>query len=238
MTPSLKKRFWTEVSVHSQPNGFAVHLDNHPVRTPAKAPFVVPTKALANAIALEWQAQDKNVNPQTMPFTRRANAAIDKVVHRHSEVAQNLAEYGGSDLLCYRADHPDELCRRQADLWDPILNWAETRFSAPLTTTIGVMPHAQPSESLANLARAVAEFEPFPLAGFYDLVTISGSLVIGLAVVNRFMPVAALWQAARVDEIWQEEQWGKDEIASRATALKYQDFLDAESFFHASQMQA
>lgn len=233
MIPSLKKRFWKQATAEPCADGFTVHLDGRAFKTPAKSDFVLPTKVLADAIASEWQAQVDEVKPATMPMTRRANAAIDKVGINHRDVALMLAAYGGSDLLCYRAEHPEELCDRQAAVWDPILAWAAEEFSAPLLVTQGVMPRPQPEQSLANMTRAVLEIEAFPLAGFHDLVSITGSLIIGFAVIRGQQKIGDLWLASRVDETWQADQWGRDEVAAAEAELKRQDFLDADVFYRA-----
>lgn len=233
MEPSLKKRFWDDATVVAVAGGFAVHLDGRSIKTPSKTNFLVPTERLAGLIAGEWQAQGDKVDPSTMPMTRRANAAIDKVAVQHQAVAEMLASYGGSDLLCYRAAHPLELQERQAEKWDPLLEWAAKQLAAPLNVTEGVMPISQPKDSLKNLSECVAHLAPFPLSGFHDLVTLSGSLVIGLAVIHDLGPAAELWAVSCVDEIWQEELWGEDSVATEAAARKRQEFLDAESFYRA-----
>ena len=130
MTGWKRKRFWKQARVVADGDGFAVELDGRPVRTPAKAALRLPGRAMAQAIAAEWDAQEDEIAPATMPFTRTANAAIDKVTPQRAEVAAMLAAYGDSDLLCYRADRPAELVRRQAESWDPALDWAATALGA------------------------------------------------------------------------------------------------------------
>ena len=202
MNPSLKKRFWTAVVVHEIDGGFAVFLDKHRLTTPAKAPLVLPTLHLAEALADEWRIQVEKVDPETMPMTRRANAAIDKVAPQRAEVAQLLAAYGGSDLLCYRAAHPIELAQRQAAMWDPLLVWAQSELEVNLATTIGVMPVAQNQADLARLQSCVTSLDAFSMAGFHDLVMLSGSLVIALALISGHRNADHLWRASRVDEDW------------------------------------
>ena len=153
------KRFWTSAEVAEAPGGFAVTLDGRQVKTPAKAPLVVPSRALAEAIAREWQAQDEKIDPATMPVTRGANAAIDKVRSQHAEVAALIADYGGTDLLCYRAEAPRELVARQSEHWDPLLDWAEAALGARLAVTQGVVPVAQPEAALAALGARVAAMD-------------------------------------------------------------------------------
>lgn len=225
------KRFWTAATVAPAAGGFTVHLDGRPVRTPAKAPLLLPTEALARAVAAEWAAQEGRLQPETMPATRAANSAIDKVAPQRAEVAALIAAYGGSDLLCYRAEAPETLVARQAAAWNPLLDWAAGALGAPLAVAAGVVPVDQPEASLARLAAEVAALNDFELAAFHDLVALSGSLVLALAVARgRLLPEAA-WQAARIDEDWQIEQWGEDEEAGRTAALRRAAFMDAHRFF-------
>ena len=224
------KRFWKEAAIAEVPGGYEVRLDGRPTRTPAKQPLVLPTAALARGIAAEWDAQDREVAPETMPLTRSANSAIDKVAPQQAEVARLLAAYGGSDLLCYRAASPPELVARQAAGWDPLLIWAEETLAAPLAVTQGVMPVPQPTASLAVLNGAVETLDPFALAGFHDLVALSGSLILALAVMRGRLTAEEAWALSRIDEIWQEEQWGRDEEAAELAAYRYRGFVDAARF--------
>jgi chaperone required for assembly of F1-ATPase len=225
------RRFWTTASAVPVEGGFTVHLDDRPVRTPLKAPLVLPTLGLAEAVAAEWDAQVGKVNPETMPFTRTANSAIDKVAPQFDAVAAMLAEYGGSDLLCYRAEGPDDLVARQAEAWDPLLVWALERFGADLVVTSGVMHVAQPPESLIGLHRRVAGMSPFQLSAFHDLVALSGSLVLSLAVTDKRVPAEEAWNLSRIDEDWQISLWGEDEEAAEIAAVKRAAFLQADRFY-------
>lgn len=231
MSEWAPKVFWTKAEAVEAEGGWTVALDGRRVRTPAKAPLVVPTQGLAQAMAAEWAAQQDKVDPTTMPFTRTANAAIDKVVAQHAEVAQMLADYGDSDLLCYRAETPRDLADRQAASWDPILEWAADRYGARLQPRAGVMHAPQSPQALEKLGAAVAAQDQFRLAAFHDLVTISGSLVMGLAAAEGAFDIDQLWQASRVDEAYQIEQWGDDEEAAETTELKRQAFLHANRFY-------
>lgn len=231
MSDWAPKRFWSETSVGEGPEGFAILLDGRAVRTPAKAPLAVPTRAFAEAIATEWEAQTERVDPTSMPATRCANAAIDKVTVQHAEVADMLADYGDSDLLCYRADSPEELVARQAEAWDPLLDWAGRSFGARLAPRTGVIHAPQEPGALEALRSRVHALSPFELAAFHDLVTLSGSLVLGLAAACEYASPEALWALSRVDETWQEEQWGVDEEASAQARIKQDAFLNACLFF-------
>lgn len=238
MTGWALKRFWAEAKPSPVEGGFAILLDGRAVKTPAKAPLVVPSRALAREIAAEWDAQTAEVRPETMPFTRMANSAIDKVAPQQPAVAAMLAEYGGSDLICYRADGPAPLVARQAAAWDDLVAWARDALGADLVVTHGVMHRAQPAASLHNLAARVAALTPFQLAGFHDLVALSGSLVIALAVICGRLSADAAWQASRVDETWQAEQWGVDDEAAELTAAKHQDFRCAARFYELCGLQS
>jgi len=225
------KRFWKDVAVEPISAGFAVRLDGRPVKSPAKTEIVVPTHALAEEIAKEWRAVDEIVNPKAMPFTRAANAALDKVTLQREEVAAMLAEYGGSDLLCYRAEGPEGLVARQSAGWDPVLDWAAAHFNAPLTPTSGVMFAAQEPQSLENLRGVVMAMTPWQLTALHDLVALSGSLVLALAVVEGARAPEEAWALSRIDETWQAEQWGEDEEAQEIAALKRADFLRAAALW-------
>lgn len=231
MSGWAKKRFWKDTAVVETEQGFGIALDGRSVKTPAKTSLVMPTRAMAEAVAAEWDAQEDVIDPASMPVTRSANAAIDKVATQHGEVADMLAEYGGSDLLCYRATSPSELIARQAEGWDPLLVWAKDTFGADLETVSGVMFKAQDPEALARLSEQVHGFDNFQLAAFHDLVGISGSLIIGLAAVHDLHPIETLWQLSRIDEQWQEDQWGVDEEAAAEAAQKKHAFVHAYNFF-------
>lgn len=197
------------------------------MKTPLKATLIVPTKAYADGIAAEWGAVEGEIEPLTMHLTRAANATIDSVIEKRVEVADMLAEYGGTDLLCYRADAPAELVARQAEAWDPLLRWSD-KLGAPLTLATGVMFTAQPENSLNILRNLVHEFDPWRLTALHDLVTISGSLILGLAVAKGHLSGDDAWPLSRLDESWQEEHWGEDDEAVEKAAYKRNEFLRAE----------
>lgn len=229
------RRFWTAVAVVEAPGGFAVDLDGKRVRTPAKAPLILPTRAMAQAVAAEWDAQVKTVDPRTMPVTRSANAALDKVGPQRAEVVTLIAAYGGSDLLCYRAASPVELVARQAAAWDPWLDWSRDSLGAALVTTTGVMPVAQSPAALDRLTSAVAGFDDFGLAALHDLVAMTGSLVLGLAVADGALDTETAWALSRLDEDWTREQWGADDEADALAARKAADLAHAAAFLALSR---
>lgn len=235
MSEWAPKRFWTAAEVAPSGAGWTVTLDGRAVKTPAKTLLEVPTEALAKEIAAEWQAQEERVNPATMPFTRMSNSAQDKVAPQRMAVAEMLAAYGDSDLLCYRADAPESLVAAQRAGWDPLLDWAEQMFGARLETRTGVMHAPQAPAALDRLAREVHALPPFPLAAFHDLVSLSGSLVLALATIHGARSPDEAWQLSRVDETWQEEQWGRDEEAAEVAEVKRGEYLHA-AYFHALSM--
>lgn len=225
------RRFWTTATAVAAESGFAVHLDARALRTPLKAALALPTRALAEAVAAEWQAQGETVDPETMPFTRTANSAIDKVAPQFGAVAEMLSAYGQSDLVCYRAEGPAALVERQAAAWDPLLDWARDALDAPLVTTTGVMPVAQPAHSGKVFRTELDRLSSFQLAAFHDLVTLSGSLVLALAVTRQRLSADVAWAQSRVDEEWQIAQWGVDEDAEAAALRKRAAFLHADRFY-------
>ncbi|WP_375230007.1 ATP12 family chaperone protein [Roseobacter sp. S98] len=225
------KRFWTSADVAEQDGGFSILLDTRPVKTPAKQALTVPTAAMAQAIADEWNAQEEAIDPRTMPFTRTANAAVDKVAAQHAEVAQMLAGYGDSDLLCYRADSPESLVARQSAEWDPWLDWAEDTLGARLAPRTGVMHAPQDPAALERLGVRVYGLTSFELAAFHDLVSLSGSLILGFGAALGQRPAEEIWEISRLDENWQAEEWGRDEEAEAVAAIKRADFLHAKQVF-------
>lgn len=225
------KRFWKDANVVEAGDGFTVLLDGRKLRTPVKSELIVPTRKMAEAIAVEWDAQGEKVDPLTMPVTRSANAAIDKVTPMHAEVSELVAAYGDTDLLCYRADSPIELVERQNAAWDPLLEWAADTLSAPLKTGIGIVHVQQDAEVLASLAKRVTEMDAFQLAAFHDLVGMSGSLIVGFATTYKLLPVADLWRCSRVDEDWQIEKWGEDDEEVATAKGKRMGFEHAARFY-------
>ena len=207
-----------------------VLLDGRPVKTPGRAPLAPPGASLAAAIVDEWNAQGETIDPRAMPLTGLANAAIDRIAPAREAFADGLAAYGGSDLLCYRADGPAPLVARQAEHWDPLLDWARSRYNIAFTVTTGITHRPQPPETVERLAAAVHARHPFELAGLSPLVTVSGSLVIALALAEGAVGLDQAWTAAALDEQWQAGQWGEDEEAAKALAGRRRDFEAAARF--------
>lgn len=215
------KRFWREVLVTAEGG---ITLDGKPVRTPGRELLVVPTTALAEAIADEWRAVSDMLDPRAMPLTGLANAAIDVIGPNPATFARSLAAYGESDLLCYRAESPAELVTRQAAVWDPLLDWAARRYDIGFPVVHGVVHRPQPVATTARLAAAIAARSCFELAALSPIVTVSGSLVIALALAEAAADTETLWRAATIDEDWQAEHWGKDDLATATRAARRADF--------------
>lgn len=231
------KRFYRDATVVAEDGGHAVRLDDRFVRTPARAPLILPTIALAEAVASEWRAQGDSIDPRMMPMTGMANAAIDQIAPDPAPFAAGIARYAQSDLLCYRADGPHELVARQSLLWDPLLDWARGRYGVGFEVTQGIIPVPQPPATLQRLADVVAARDPFGLAGLSTLVTLSGSLVCGLAVVDGGFDAQSVWDAADIDEIWQAEQWGEDAEAAARSSRRAHEFLTACAFCAVSRVR-
>ncbi len=225
------RRFWTRAEARETGDGWQVYLDERALRTPGKHVLVLPTRALAEGIAAEWNAQGAFIRPETMPLTRAANSAIERVAPQHAEVAAMLADYATTDLLSHRAGHPPALAEAQAAEWQPLLDWLADRYGARLAVTAGIMPVAQDPQALARLAAVVAEFGPFGLTALHDLVTLPGSLALGLAVAEGRITAAEAHRLSRLDEAHQAATWGRDEEAEEAAAARLAALLAAETLW-------
>jgi len=216
------KRFYKDVTV-TPGNGIA--LDGKPVKTPAKLPLVVPTGALAEAIAEEWRQQSETINPHAMPLTKLANTAIDRIAPDHHPALQEIVDYAGSDLVCYRADRPPELVARQKAAWDPVIDWALTALDAPFEQVTGVTHHLQPPEALRAVAIAIEGCSPFEIAALHNLTTLTGSAILSLMLFRQAIGEEEAWRAAHVDEDYQIEQWGEDHEAKQRRISRHAEFL-------------
>lgn len=231
MSEWAAKRFWTTTATVKVDGGYSITLDDRPVKTPAKASLILPTASMAAAVSKEWDAQEGQVDPGTMPVTRGANAAIDKVATQKAEVVQLLAAYGETDLLCYRAADPAALMAQQAAAWDPLLDWAACTYGVRLQTGKGVMHVPQDADGLVGLKAQLDQMTAFELAGAHDLISLSGSLIIALAVTQGHITPQEGWTISRLDEDWQISQWGEDEEAQMQEKIKKAAFCDAARFF-------
>jgi len=226
------KRFYEEVTISKNEEGFAILLDDRAVKTPARRSLVLPNTALADSVKAEWDIQGDKIDAASMVMTGFANAAIDRVVDERETFIQNIAAYGESDLFCYRADTPELLAERQMKEWQPWLDWAEERYDAPLITIVGIMHKAQPAQSLQNLRKAVETMSDFQLSAMSKMTHISGSLVASLAIFEGKSDVNAIWPALCLDELWQEEQWGADSFAEKHRNDRQTDFEMAVDFLN------
>lgn len=222
------KRFWTKVAVDSCDGGFQVSLDGKPMRTPAGRGYVMPTLALAEAVAAEWAAVQDKVDPQQMPMTQCVATTLDVVPRQREAIVAQLADYAPTELLCYRADGPDPLTVRQQEIWQPLLDWAAQRFQAPLRVTAGIHPVMQNSLALENLRTAIEAFDDWRLVALQSAVTVSGSLVIGLALLERHIGAEEAFRAAELDSTFQIEQWGEDADAAQRRAGVMAELQTAE----------
>jgi chaperone required for assembly of F1-ATPase len=226
MKPELPKRFYASASVGEAPDGFRLLLDGRPARTPGRNVIVVPARALAERLALEWDGQGETIDPSTMPLTRLVTTALDGVLPNPEPVRAEIVKYAGSDLLCYRAGEPEGLVTRQSEAWDPVLAWVRERFGARFVLSEGVMFVEQPPAATAAIAAEVERFEGFALAALHVMTTLTGSTFLALAVAHGQLGVDAAWTAAHVDEDWNILQWGED---AEATARRARRFVDMAS---------
>jgi chaperone required for assembly of F1-ATPase len=223
MRPRLRKRFYKKAAAGA---GGQVLLDGKPVMTPARRPLAAPTRALAEAIAAEWEAQTEVIDPARMPLTRLANAIIDAVAEKPGEVASEIEKYLGSDLVCYRAETPAGLIEKQAQAWDPVLAWARSTLGARFVLGEGVM-HVAQSDAAIAAARAAIPADAWRLGALGAITSLTGSALIALALAAGALDLEAAWAAAHVDEDWQMAQWGQDELALARRNFRYAEMAAA-----------
>ena len=224
------RRVYREATARQVEGGWGIALDGRPMRTPARHELVVPSAALATAIAAEWDAQQDEIRPATMPLTRLAATAIDRTGAQRDLVVAETANYAGTDLVCYRADHPPALAARQQAEWQPLLDWAMLRYDAGLAVTNGILPQPQSPAALKAFAAAVAAQDDFRLTALHAMTAACGSLVIALALMEGQLDAGAAFAASQLDETFQIEAWGEDaEAAARRRALA-EDIAAAERF--------
>jgi len=229
---TLRRRFYTAAGVVEGPSGFEIALDGRPIRTPARHLLAFPDRGLADAAAAEWDAQQEFIEPACMPLTRLANTIIDGVAAAPDAVAAEVAKYFGSDLLFYRAAGPERLVARQQQLWDPVLKWAQTALGAHFVTGTGVMPLLQPEQALAA-ARAAIPHEPWRLGAVHAVTTLTGSALLALALAHGAVGCEAAWAAAHVDEDWNMETWGRDDMALERRAYRFAEMRAATTALEA-----
>ena len=217
-------RFYEAVAVTEEQDGFGISLDRHPVRTPERAPLILPTRALAGAVAEEWAAQGSLIDPASMVMTKLAKTAIDRVAGREPAVAAEIVEYAGCDLVCYRADGPERLVARQAAAWDPLLSWAARALDCHFVCVTALVHHPQPEGTLAAFARELDRQDPFRLTALHTMTALTGSAILALALHRGGITADEAWKAAHVDEDWQIEQWGHDAEAQARRAARRHEF--------------
>jgi chaperone required for assembly of F1-ATPase len=235
LSPALPKRFYRAVTVEAADGGWRVLLDGRAVKTPKRLALLLPTQALAQAIAAEWEAQADVINPASMPLTKLANSALDGVTGREEAVRDEITAYAGNDLLCYRAGQPEALAHLQRQAWDPLLAWAEQHFGAKLKTGAGVMPIAQAPAALAKLAEAMVRFDAFALAACHVMTTLTGSALLALAHMHGRLTLDEAWTAAHIDEDFQISRWGEDAEAKKRRDLRLAEMQAASAFFRLSR---
>jgi chaperone required for assembly of F1-ATPase len=232
MRTARRKRFYAKAGVLEAPDGFAITLDDKPIRTPSGRQVVAPVREIADAIAAEWEAQPELIDPLTMPITRFANSVVDAVVDRVEAVKEDLAKYFQSDLLFYRAGHPDALVAREAALWNPPLFWAAEALGAHFILAEGIVHVRQPETAVAA-ARAALPQDPWSIAALHVITTLTGSALLALALLRGVLDADQLWAAAHVDEDWNIEKWGVDEEVAARRAARLVDFRAAVSILKA-----
>ena len=224
------KRFRKSAQAIQNDGSWGVELDGRPLRTPARKPLSVPTQRLAEDIAAEWNAAEEKIDPRAMPLTGLANAAIDRVAPDKKSFASGIAKYAEADLASYRAEGPQGLIDAQAEHWDELLAWGRRRFDVDFRTTNGLLHVDQPPATVERLGHAVSALDPYRLAGLSPLVTIGGSLLAALGVLEEVFTPEWAWEAVSVDDRWQLEQWGSDPEAEAALDNRKRDFLAAARF--------
>ncbi len=217
----LPQRFYKKAEVVKSPNGFTVELDGRSIKTPAKNLMEVESEAVAAAIANEWQAQAEFIDLETMYSAKVANTAIDRIAPNPDGVIAEIADYAGSDLLCYRALEPTSLVECQNDNWDPVLEWLDKTHQCRLVCIGGVMHQPQPVEAIEVLAANLRARSAIMLAAMHNMTTLTGSAVLALAVADGHLKAQKAWACAHVDEDWQIEQWGHDEDAAAHRARRW-----------------
>ncbi len=226
--PQRRKRFYQVAQAIQGPEGFGLTLDGRPARTPARRLLAVPSKLIAEAMAVEWNAQRDDIDPARMPVTRLVNSALDGVATMPNAVAEDAARYARSDLICYRADAPQRLVDWQNARWDPVLGWVQREWDARFTTSQGIVFTEQPEASIEAIRRAVARIEsPLALAGLHAMTTLTGSVLLALAVSHGHLGARDAWAAAHVDEDFQAEVWGADDEALQRRASRWAEMQAA-----------
>lgn len=224
------KRFYTSVSVEPSNGGYALLLDGRPVKTPGRVALILPNETMAQAVAEEWAGQGEEIVIASMPITGFANAAIDRIADDPERFIDDIASYGETDTLCYRADPGDPLAERQHAEWEPIVQWAENRYDIRLLRVAGIIHQPQSTHSLSRLKAVVAAHDRFNLAGLSTMTSMGGSLLASLALLEQAFDSGTIWRAVSLEELWQEELWGADADALATRELRRAQFDQAYRF--------
>lgn len=215
------KRFYKDVSISEQGEMFAVLLDGKNIKTPQKSLCLMPTRGMADAVAKEWNDQEEEIDPVSMPITKLMNTAIDRIAARRSEVIDELMEFAGSDQLCYRAENPQELVKLQNEIWDPLLARMRERHTVELKLTAGIIFQEQDPDQILKIRKLIENIENFPLMAFYGMTTVCGSVTIGVNLFEGHISTEEAWEAGHLDENFQVSKWGSDyEAEDRRANLK------------------
>ncbi|HEX6000346.1 MAG TPA: ATP12 family protein [Hyphomicrobiaceae bacterium] len=225
--PALPKRFYRTVAVEAVPPLFRVLLDGKPAGTPARKELALPSEALAEAVAAEWEAQREHIDPATMPLTRLVNSGLDGIAGREAEVRADIAKYADNDLICYRAETPAGLVRRQTEAWDPVLAWAHVALGTRFILAQGVIPVAQPAGAIEAVERTLTGHDPLSLAAYHVMTTLTGSALLALAHGAGHLTAEEAWSAAHIDEDWEISQWGEDGEAKARRAHRWSEMQAA-----------
>lgn len=223
----LPKRFYASVATSAIGRGFGVLLDGRPIKTPAKSQVIVPTLALAEALAADWQRQGERIDPASMSLTRIVNTTLDAVMPNIEAVRADLVAFAGSDALCYRAADPAALTAQQAEAWDPVLAWAATALGARFVTVNGILHAEQPDTTLKAIGRAVETYSAWEIAPIHVMTTLTGSVVLALAIAHQFITDEVAWRISHIDEDWQIATWGEDEEAKIRRAGRWRELRAA-----------
>ncbi|WND01578.1 ATP12 family protein [Temperatibacter marinus] len=224
------KRFYKSVAVIEKESGYSITLDQRNLKTPLKASLVMPTRALAAAVAEEWEAQEEIINTEAMPLTKLANTAIDRVNSRREDIIDELSAYSGTDLICYYAEYPEMLVERQKDAWSPYHGWLQETYGVTLKTTSGIIHVTQEADVLSRLKDEMKTIDSFRLTALHGFTTGLGSFTMGLSMIKNSVPLDTIWPAALVDELFQEEEWGADEEAVETRKNLYFDMQSTEKY--------
>ncbi|MEZ5757296.1 MAG: ATP12 family protein [Emcibacteraceae bacterium] len=231
------KRFYKQVTVEKENGGYFVLLDGKKVKTPEKSPCLMPTRKMAEAVAKEWDDQDKDIKPATMPIFKLVNTAIDRVGKRREELINEMISFAGSDQLCYRAEAPDTLVELQNSMWNPLLDWLKDQFDIKLKLSTGIIFVEQDRVQLDKFRIIFEKMESFELTALYTMITVTGSVTVGLSLFSGHQSLEQAWEAGHLDENFQASEWGIDEEAERRRSALKTELANADYFLKLTRGQ-